>query len=461
MKKLFSNKNKILAGCFLLVISTLVSCKKLLQIPPNSPTAITRAEQFSDSASAISAVAGVYTYNYNPGFAFSDANLTITTALSAQEISSTESYGDEAEFYSYTVLPINTEVVTLWQYPYQSLYQVNDVLSAITNNPNLSASFIKQITGEMEVTRALYYFNLVNLFGGVPLVTSIDYSTNAQLPRASVSAVYAQILADLSDARKKLPASYPSAGTDRPNLYTAIALLAKVHLYQKNWQAAYTEADSIIRSGIYSLEPNLSNVFLDGSVESIWQLPVASTYQGTAEASNFVPYSSTQIPNYVVTDSLLNQFETGDQRLTNWLGVSVVGNQNVYYPYKYKDKQPTSPATDFMVFRLGEIYLIRAEAAAELNNLSGALADVNTIRARAGLGASTANAASQSAVLAAVAKERRTELCFEWGNRWFDLNRTGKAANALPGYQGYNALYPVPQAQIQLNTHLIQNPGYH
>ena len=466
MKILSFNKNKILVALLLLARSVFVSCKKLIEIPPNPPTQITRSEQFLDSATAISAVVGVYTYNQGQGFAYSDANLTVSAGLSADEISSTESYGDEGEFYSYTLTPVNSEITTLWQYPYQSLYQVNDVLSGISNNNQLSASFVKQITGEMKVVRALYYFNLVNLFGGVPIVTSIDYNTTAHLPRASVDAIYTQILADLGDAVKKLPASYPSAGRARPNLYTAEALLAKVHLYQGQWQAAYNEADSIINSGIYSVTNTpLNGVFLDGSNEAIWQLPATGSNQVTAEARNFIPNSGTT-PNFLVTPFLLSQFEAGDQRLQNWIGTTVVNNQNLYYPFKYKNVLASAtPVEDYMVFRLGEMYLIRAEAAAELNNLSGALADVNIIRARAGLAASTASVTSQTAVLAAVMHERQTELCFEWGNRWFDLKRTGTAGIVLTaektGWQSYDALYPLPQAQIQLNNQLTQNPGYH
>jgi hypothetical protein len=481
MKTLSFNKNKILAGSLLIAISTLVSCKKLIQIPPNPPTQITRTEQFADSASTMSAVAGVYTYIYgggSGGIPYSDANLTIATSLSAHEIDG--GYGDEAQFYSYTLTPLNNEITTLWGSPYQAMYQVNDVLNGITNNNNLSASFIKQITAEMEVTRAFYYFNLVNLFGGVPLVTSINYTATAQLPKASVAAVYTQILTDLTDATKKLTAAYPvyisgaSSGHARPNLYTALALLAKVHLYQGQWQAAYSAADSVIKFGGFSLETNLNNVFLDGSQEAIWQLPNENSSTGTAEASNFLPYSSGQTPTFVVTDSLLAQFETGDQRKTNWLGTSIVPvsstqNDTLYYPAKYQDRVPTSPATDYMMLRLAEMYLIRAEAAAELNtNLSVAVADINTIRLRAGLTA--VNPTTQTAILAAVRKERRTEMCFEWGNRWFDLNRTvndakypsnGQAAAVLTGYQSFDALYPLPQTQIQLNSHLIQNPGYH
>lgn len=473
MKKLFSYKNKILACGLLIAIGTLVSCKKLIEIPPNPPTQITRQQVFADSATAISAVAGVYTYTPNRnqnGIPYCDGYFDITTALSGHEVSFTGGYGDVAQFYSYTLVSQNAELNQLWTAPYAAIYQVNDVLAGITGNSNLSASFVKQVTGEMKVVRAFYYFNMVNLFGGVPLVTTTDYTISAQLPRASVAAIYTQVLTDLNDAVKKLPAAYPSTGQVRPNLYTAVALLAKVHLYQGNWQAAYTEADSVIKYGGFSLLTDLNKVFLDGSAEAIWQVPVENIYGGTGDAQKFVPYGGT--PTYVVTDSLLNRFETGDLRKAAWLGTSVVGSNTYYYPFKYKDKSPTSPATDFMMLRFAEMYLIRAEAAAELNtNLNVAVADINTIRQRAGLAASTVtSASSQAAILAVIRQERRIELCFEFGNRFFDLNRTstdskypstGQAPAVLTGWQPKFAIYPVSQTQLQLNSHLVQSPGYH
>jgi len=473
MKKIFSNKNKILAGGFLIAFSTLVSCKKLIQIPANPPTEITRQQAFADSATAISAVAGVYSYTPSQnqqGIPYEDGYFTLTTALSGHEVSFTGSYGDYEQFYSYTLTPQNAELNQLWTTPYAAIYQVNDVLAGITNNSSLSASFVKQITGEMKVIRAFYYFNMVNLFGGVPLVTTTDYATNAQLPKATAAAVYTQVLTDLNDAVKKLPATYPSNGHVRANLYTAIALQAKVHLYQGNWQAAYTEADSVIRLGGFSLLTDPSTVFLDGSAEAIWQVPIENAYGGSGDAQDFIPYSGT--PPYIVTDSLLNSFENGDLRKAAWLGASVVGSDTLYYPFKYKDKSPTSPATDFMMLRLAEMYLIRAEAAAELNtNLNVAVADINTIRQRAGLAPTTVTAASsQMAILAAIRQERRIEFCFEFGNRFFDLSRTstdtkypssGQAPAVLAGWQSNFAIYPVPQTQRQLNSHLTQNPGYH
>jgi hypothetical protein len=463
MKKMFFNINKLVLGV-VLIAGSISSCKKLLVIPANPPSSITQQEQFADSATTISAVAGVYTYTPGNGFAYSDGSLTYCTGLSADELSPIIS-NDVQQFYSYTLTPLNNEVTNLWGYPYQSIYQVNAVLSGITNNSALSASFQKQVTGEMEVVRALYYFNMVNLFSGVPLVTTTTYAATDRLPRSPAAAIYAQVKADLTDARKKLTATYPSAGRLRPNLYTAVALLAKVNLYQGNWQNAYNEADSVIRLGGYNLEPNLNNVFLDGSVEAIWQLPANGLYQVYTDAGNFEPQYSGANPNFLVTPFLLNAFETGDQRLQNWIGSTSVNNQTLYYPNKYKNVSPTAtPAEDQMILRLGELYLIRAEAAAHLSNLTQALADINTIRQRAGLSPNPADAASQTTVLNAVMRERRVELFCEWGNRWFDLKRTGTAATVLgsekTGYTANAALYPLPQTQIQLDNLLTQNPGY-
>lgn len=459
----------------LLIAASFTSCKKLIEIP-NPASAITQEVQFADSLTTLSAVTGIYALNSNGnGFAYSNVVFTALPALSADELTYINTASDYQQFYNYSLNPVNSGAAMLWGNIYQSIYQVNSVLGGVTNNNRLPASFQQQITGEMKVVRALYYFSLVNFFGDVPLVTTTDYSTTAHLPRSPVAAVYSHIMTDLADARKKLTATYPSAGHVRPNLYTAIALQAKVNLYRGNWQGAYNEADSVIRSGGFSLVPaaNIGKVFLHGSTEAIWQIPGAQAFSnGVPDAVAFVPGSANSFPNYLITPFLLNAFETGDQRLTNWTGskVRVVGgvNQTQYYPYKYKNRLSTvAPAEDQMVLRLAEMYLIRAEAAAHLGgggNLEQALTDVNTIRLRAGLPASTADVTSQAAVLNAVMKERQTELFCEWANRWYDLKRTGTAAAVLgaekTGYTDNAALYPVPQAQRDLNKLLTQNPGY-
>jgi starch-binding outer membrane protein, SusD/RagB family len=453
------------------VTMMLTACKKLIEIPPNPPTEIATAEQFVDSATTMTAMANIYTYppNGTYGFTFSDGYLSLCTGLSSDELSVTTGAGDYLQFYQYGLTRYTDIISDLWNDPYAAIYPVNATLSGIAASSGLSGSLKTQLTGELKVVRALYNFDLVNLFGAAPLITSIDYTTTSKVGRTSVDSIYRQILTDLTDAQQVLPVTYPSQGHLRPNLYTVKAFLAKVYLYQQNWQAAYNAADTVINSGTYSLEPNLNNVFLDGSQEAIWQLPATGTGSGdvTTEAQHYVPFSSGTAPNYPLTSFLLNAFEAGDQRLQDWAGTSVVNtglaNDTLYYPYKYKNVNPASATTeDFMIFRLGEQYLIHAEAAAELGNLGTALSDLNIVRARAGLGATTAT--SQSGVLTAIMHERQVELFCEWGNRWLDLVRTGTAGTVLnaekSGFQSYMTLYPLPNAQLEVNTLLTQNLGY-
>jgi len=205
--KLFSITHRIFAGALLIALGTLASCKKLIEIPINPPTQIIREQVFIDSATTMTAVAGVYSYTPGGhGIPYSDGVLTAVTALSGHEVSSID--GEKTQFFNYNVNPLNVDLKSLWADPYSEIYQVNDILERITNNNNLSGSFVKQITGEMKVVRAFVYFNLLNLFGGVPLVTNTDYKTNAQLPRATVLEIYAQIIMDLDDAMSKLSVNY-------------------------------------------------------------------------------------------------------------------------------------------------------------------------------------------------------------------------------------------------------------
>lgn len=462
--------SKQFSGLMFMALS-MYSCDKLIEIP-SSPSSMTQEEQYSDSLTTLSAVTGVYAINNGgPGFAYNDARLTYLTGFSADELSSTL-INDNQQFYNYTITPLNAGPNSLWSSAYKAIYQVNAVIENVDGNNRLTQTFQNQVIGEMKVVRALYYFNLVNMFGAVPLVTSSDYATTSKLPRSAVEKVYSLILSDLQESSTLLSPNYPSAGRARPNLYTAKALQAKVNLYLQNWQEAYNQADSIIRLGGYSLvSSGLSNVFLNGSSEAIWQLPGTLAFSnGVPDATTFVPYSAVVAASYRITPFLIDAFEQNDQRKIDWIGVQNIPtngeDQTVYYPFKYKHRLSSeTPAEDQMVFRLAEMYLIRAEAAAHLNQLDEAIADVNVLRSRAGLSQPLAAAGlSQTEVLDIILHERQVELFCEWGNRWYDLKRTGKAAEILgaekTGFSESALLYPVPKQQIDLNTALDQNQGY-
>jgi hypothetical protein len=472
MKNIFFYSNKIMMGLLLMALMA-TSCKKLIEIPGNPPTKITQEQQFADSAMTMTAVAGVYSYPTGGGFSFNNGFLTVCSGLSSDEFSTTSTDFNISDFFSYNQTDINTAVTALWVDSYKGIYPVNVIMEQVQLSAKLSPAFKKQIVAEMKVLRALYHFNLVNLYGPVPLITTSDYRINAVLPRASVDAVYTQIIKDLTEAQQDLPLSYPSAGRLRPNRYTAMAFLAKVHLYRKNWQAAYDAANAVISSNVYKLGVDLNGVFLDGSQEAIWQLPVnrATFNYNVTDAMNFVPAFNVTMPTYPVSPYLKNAFETGDQRLAKWMGTSVVSGLTYYYPFKYKNKGTTTTVVeDYMIFRLGEQYLIRAEARIHLQDIPGAIDDLNLLRARARPVATPANpnplpnldrALVEADALKALMKERQTELFCEWANRWFDLKRTGTADAILgaekPGWRPNAILYPIPLSERQKNPLLTPN----
>lgn len=454
----------------LLAAGFCTSCRRLIEIPPNPPTAISEAQQFEDSATAMTALAGIFSYpsNGSGGFAFNDGYLTICNGLASDELVFTDRfYADMFAFYTNSVTPFNSLVSSLWAKPYNSMYAVNASIAGIGASNGLSAALKAQLTGELKTMRALLYFNLVNSFGGVPLVTVTDFRVTSVLPRAGVDEIYAHIYEDLQYAINVLPEDYPSYEKSRPNLYTALALRAKVDLYRGKWNDAYDAASAVIQSGFYQLDADLNNVFLDASQEAIWHLPATGLGMVTAEASRFVPWGPDVIPNFLLTTSLQNSFEPNDKRFTDWVGINLVNidgvDQEMHYPFKYKNITSESPTTEFYsILRLADILLIRAEAAAHRGLPEESLADINVVRTRAGLPEIAGG--TEEALLTAVMKERRTELFCEWGNRWFDLKRTGTIDAVLgaekQGWQHHYALYPLSANQLQANASLQQNPGY-
>lgn len=461
----------IFPGILLLLFSGMsVSCKKLIQISATPSGAVTTTQAFGDSADIMSSVVGVYSYLQSSAYEF---QLEEYMGCASDEL--TASYNVSyppgyAAYYNNSIISTDAQAEQFWVKAYgsQAIYQINACLAGINGNGAISSSLNQQLTGELKVLRALYYFQLVNLFGGVPLVSTTAYNTNEALPRASVDSVYGFIQSDLTSASQLLTPSYPSSGHIRPNQYVAWALQAKAYLYTGQWAAAANTASAVINSGQYSLVQNLNNIFLDGSSEAIWQLPPLSTSAQTQEGANFVPYNNIYVPNLSIAPFLMNAFEAGDGRLTNWVGICTVNvngtNVNYYYPYKYKNRTLTATTQeDNMIFRLGELYLIRAEALAhQSGKLDSALADLNQIRLRAGLSPSAA--VSQTDALNAIAHERQVELFTEWGYRWFDLARTGTINTVLgaekPAWKSTQSLLPIPLTEMQLNPALTQNLGY-
>lgn len=429
---------------------------------------------FEDDNTAISAVTGIYATMVGLE-SFSSGGVTSVTSvagLSADELADSNPGGGSLdEFYRNELRPPNVTIKVIWSSAYKVIYQTNSILEALNGVNSVSQSVKEQLMGEVLFARAFVYFNLVNLYGEIPLLLETDYRSNTRAPRSPVDAIYEQIVADLQRSVSLLKDAYPSNGRVRPNKATAASFLARVYLFRGNWVNAQTYSSMVIEDSRYVLPP-LAEAFLVSSTEAIWQLQNANPFNNTWEGNLFVLDSYPQ--SVELTDQLYNAFEEGDLRKDQWVGVFNPGDRDVYYPNKYKVKyggpasQPPVEVTEYsVVFRLAEQYLIRAEARCRQNNLSGAIADVDSVRARAGLPliSDTNPGIGTDDLLAGILSERRIELFSEWGHRWFDLKRLDKADEVLgalkQSWESTDVLYPIPQSEFSLNPGLgDQNHGY-
>ncbi|MBS1666782.1 MAG: RagB/SusD family nutrient uptake outer membrane protein [Bacteroidetes bacterium] len=455
MKNIIIKTNLLL--CLTILLLSL-SCKKFVEIAP--PTnQVTATQVFADSANANAAIMGIY--NKLGQSYISYGSYTYLMGLYADELNTVTTNSSIKEFYFNSVSPNNNLMGAFWNSPYSFIYMANACLEGLKGNKNISDQAASSLMGEAYCIRGFMHFMLLNFYGQVPIITSTYFERNRLLPRSPTDSVYAQIIEDLKLAQSLLLGTNMPQG--RASYYTATALLARVFLYKGNYPSAGEESSKIISSGKFSLMSNLNDVFLANSLETIWQL--AQPYPGreTWEGYFLVPSSSTVVPTYIITDTLLNSFEQADKRKLAWVGFNSVNSMNYPYPFKYKKRLSSGPITEkFVVLRLAEQYLIRAEARANLNDIAGALDDINIIRDRAGL--ENANAVNKEEVLALIETERQHELFCESGHRWFDLKRTRRASTVLsglkPDWKNTAILFPIYFSELASNPMLSQNEGY-
>ncbi len=493
MKKKYFNSDHRIPLLLVLFSVFQFSCTKFVDAP--APTdVIDQKSVYSTDATAAAALTGIYTDMGNlatgPSATISlGTQMSLTGGLSADEFTlfnGTDYYGLIA-YYSNQLMangsyPSGDED---WSPLYNFVYQCNAAIEGINGSSTLSTIAKTQLLGEAKFSRAFFYSYLVNMFGDVPLALSTNYQANGVLPRASKQQIYQQMIQDLQEAQQELSNNYvdinfnPTSERVRPTSWSASALLARVYLYDQKWDSAEAAATTVINnSSVFGLD-SLNAVFLKNSTEAIWQLQPITLYFNTQDAVTFI-IPATGLSDYTpvsLSPALLNSFEPGDERAIpgNWIdSISVTGTR-YYFPYKYKlgsqDLTITSPSGQNeyqMVLRLGEQYLIRAEARIQQNNIGGAQEDLNAIRSRAGLANTTAS--DQGSLLNAILHERQVELFSEWGHRWFDLKRTGSVdsvmnvitplkANGGP-WLSYQQLYPIHLPDLKIDPNLTQNPGY-
>jgi len=470
---------------FLLVsFLTLFSCGNILDIDPIGILDAGSFFQTSDDAvQAINAAYGPLLFNNaNSNFYWAFAEVTSDEAIAGGD----GSRAGIVELDQFTYTPRTQEFNDFWKVNYNGITQSNTVLDGVPTI-QMDESLKNRILGEAHFLRAYYYFLLTQVFGDVPLLTRIIPPDELKIPRTPKAEIYDQIVADCDLAAASLPAAYSDANIGRATKGSAYALAAKTFIYEKNWDKALEYIAKVKSLGIYALVADFQDNFkkeTQNNSESVWEIQHANLELGVGNFLNQW-WRSKKIEGYgfaEVTPDFFAAFEPGDPRRK----FTIAMNNDEYFGHVYK---PSYSSTGFSVrkylqdddavtqvsdgdinytaIRYAEILLWEAEALAELDRVQEAQAPLEEVRARARAQSDDpANTllpiltTDKQEMIDAVRHERQVELGFEM-HRFFDLVRWGIAADLIPEFQtGKNEVFPLPQTEIDLNSSLVQNPGY-
>lgn len=400
-----------------------------------------------------------------------------------------------------------------WNINYQGVGRTNTFLDRIGGIP-MNENIKRRMIGEARFLRALYYFNLIDVFGGVPLILETpDAAKQSNLPRDTKEKVVAQILKDLDSASAALPATYPATDVGRATKGAALALKARLLLYEGDWAGAAKSAKSVMDMNAYALFPDYRTLFMpqnEHNSEVIFNVEFL--------APRFLTYFDQQIytlndpaPLKDLVDAYLMKdgqtiansplydpakpYENRDPRLLQTIAIigykfngKITQFSNVintgfglkkYTSFTDDINNPVVPPSGDLnpiVMRYAEVLLTYAEAQNELSGPDASVyAAVNAVRARPNVRMPVVNAGlTQDKMRAVIRNERRVELAFE-GLYYSDIRRwrTAEIVNTGPiyNYRGIvimnrtfakerDYLWPIPFVQIQENPQLQQNPNY-
>jgi starch-binding outer membrane protein, SusD/RagB family len=399
--------------------------------------------------------------------------------------------GTAGQLDRFTYFPDNGFIQDSWNSMYIAINRSNAVLENVPNI-EMDETLKARLLGEARFLRALNYFNLVRLWGDVPLVTKETRGLEGlYVTRNPKEEVYQLIIEDLQFAEQNLPASYSNTDKGRATSGAATGLLAKVYLTREQWNLARDKAKEVIDSGLYGLFDNYADAFAKETKNGIEHLFAIQGTQGfgeegtqwTADAvnggalglnvpaggsstitgehefweewdkENDLRYDIVWFNEFIVNGVVHRYPET--TRIDNphikkflYLGSEVTGFRD--YPLNYD------------LLRYADVLLMYSEAENEVNGpTEAAYSGVNQVRARAGLG--PLSGLSKEELTAAILDERKFELCFEF-NRWFDLVRRNLLIDVFAArgvtVEPYRYLFPIPQDDLDRNPNLEQNPGY-
>ena len=434
----------------------LSGCRQFLDVQPQQQ--VDQAQAIVNGSTAETALNGLYNRLGNDNYYGS--NFPALAYLSGGDVQWTGSQSAPQEITSRKLTAANSYVGLAWSGIYTTILQANYLIETVPTltDPQLTADRKGQIQGEALAIRALAYFDLARGWGGVQLVLkpTRQPSDNTGIVRSSRADTYGQVLIDLTAAEPLLTAT---TNRNRVTRKTVWALRARLHLYRQEWADAEIDATKLIDDAAnYKLVKPYSAFFANnavGTTESVFELAYSNSFKN-GHSNWWLPPALSGRREWAPSAglvTLLNDPNVGGNR--NALIAQTAPPGNLWYgKLYYRTPLGTDPA---YLIRIAELYLIRAEARAQLGKTTLALADLNAIRDRAGVPLATA--ATKDDLLLAVEKERQVEFPFE-ADRWFNLVRTGRVATVLGITDANKYVLPIPSSELLVDKALTQNDGY-
>ncbi|HZK95521.1 MAG TPA: RagB/SusD family nutrient uptake outer membrane protein [Prolixibacteraceae bacterium] len=418
--------------------------------------------------------------------------------------------------YTYSLSSTTGSYEGTWSVYYSGISHCNAAIDFVKNEPiGVDKTTAPRVIAQAYCLRALYYFDLVRIYGEVPLrLKFTSDASSLDMPKSTIDQIYSSIISDLKYAcgetseNPGLPVVYENGGDNngRATLGFAQALLAKVYLFRKDWNNAAKYTDMVIKSGKYALWPNFKDYFYiknknqpnsaplgeavfeaqlnndlgDGNYYTTWCLPVRSAIPPTSLGWD----GAWGQGDWVAKADLYRSYEKGDERrMYTFLSDTFPDNNanggkggyskvdldtaTYRYIYKYRLDDQTTPwgnnMSNIPIIRYSDVLLMYAEALNE-GGTQGTLtqyAAINLVRSRAKI--SPLIGLTKDAFREAVYKERRLEFVFEF-QRFYDLQRTGRLIAAIqdrvPGFKDGMEYIPIPQSELDVNKKMVQNPAW-
>jgi hypothetical protein len=471
----------------LFTVGTLTACNKLVENPTSY---ITTVQYYKTQSDATAGVTAVYSELISDGTEqpLYGREINFLADMTTDDLAAGPSAinPNVRALSSITYTPTDDRLQVIWRQNYTGINRANAAIDAIPTI-QFDTTLRSRLVRESKFLRALFYFNLVRFYGDVPLVlhNPADASNlnSLKVDRTPAATVYAQIIADLTDAQN-LPSSYSGADIGRATGGAAKSLLVKVYLTQQNWTTAVSKALEVINGPYgYALFPNYADVFnpaTKNGKEHIFSAQISSNgglgNSSTLMGANFAGFVGNVPADIPADSSVYKQFSNTDTRkavtfytsLTN-PATGLIYNFPTFYFGKYVDRSelstPGQSNINFPIIRYADVLLMYAEALNEAQGpVAAAYSALNQVRVRANTGNLTPGL-SQAAFRDSLYAERRREFVQE-AQRWFDLVRTKQLVQAVSkvasktNISAKNYLFAIPQSEISLNPGLIQNPGY-